>query len=129
VSLANTELDQEFIEKQRQRLLERRAELEQLRQDTQEIQQERSQEEQDTQFDSGDASQYIFERELDATLGKQFDRELLDVNRALQKIEEGSYGLSDGSGEPILRGRLEAMPEAIYTVEEQQRRERERRPS
>jgi DnaK suppressor protein len=127
--VANGELDQEFVERQRQRILERKAELEQMRQEAQEVGRERSQEQQDYQPDSGDQSQYIFERELDATLGKQFDRELQDVNRALEKIEEGTYGLSDGSGDPIPRGRLEAIPEAIYTVEEQQRRERERRPS
>jgi DnaK suppressor protein len=46
----------------------------------------------------------------------------------LQKIEEGTYGTCDDTGEPIPRGRLEAMPEAIYTVEAQQRREGERRP-
>ena len=50
------------------------------------------------------------------------------VNRALQKVEDGTYGLSDISGEPIPRGRLEAVPEAIRTVEEQQRFEQERRP-
>jgi DnaK suppressor protein len=127
--MANGELDQEFVERQRQRILERKAELEQMRQEAQEVGRERSQEQQDYQPDSGDQSQYIFERELDATLGKQFDRELQDVNRALEKIEEGTYGFSDGSGEPIPKGRLEAIPEAIYTVEEQQRRERERRPS
>jgi DnaK suppressor protein len=63
-----------------------------------------------------------------ATLTQQFSQELEDVNRALEKIEEGTYGLSDLSGEPILRGRLEAIPEAFYTIEEQQRREGERRP-
>jgi RNA polymerase-binding transcription factor DksA len=51
-----------------------------------------------------------------------------EVDRALQKIEEGTYGLSDDSGESIPRGRLEAVPEAIRTVEEQQRFEQERRP-
>ena len=34
----------------------------------------------------------------------------------------------DDTGDPIPKGRLEAIPEAIYTVEEQERRERERRP-
>jgi DnaK suppressor protein len=96
--------------------------------ETQDIARERSQEEQDTQFDSGDESQYIFEREMDATLGQQFYRELKDVNRALEKIEEGSYGICDATGEAIPRERLEAIPEAIYTIETQQRRERERRP-
>ena len=126
--MANNELDKEFIEKQKTRLLERKAELERIRDDAQEAARERSQEEQDTQFDSGDQSQYLFERELDATLVQQFDRELEDVNRALEKIEEGTYGLSDDTGEPIPKGRLEAIPEALYTVEGQERRERQRRP-
>ena len=43
------------------------------------------------------------------------------VNRALQKITEGTYGLSDVSGKPILRQRLEAVPEVICTLDEEQR--------
>src|SRR5215469_10501350 len=43
------------------------------------------------------------------------------VNRALQKIAEGRFGLSDVSGKPILRLRLEAVPEAICTLDEELR--------
>jgi DnaK suppressor protein len=43
------------------------------------------------------------------------------VIRALQKIAEGTYGLSDLSGKPIPRQRLEAVPEAICTLDEEQR--------
>ena len=43
---------------------------------------------------------------------------LRDVERALQKIEDGTYGLSDASGESIPLERLEAVPEALYTVSE-----------
>ena len=126
--MAGNELDKEFIERQKSRLLERKAELERMRDGVREDERDRSQEEQDTQFDSGDESQYLFTREMDATLGQQFDRQLEEVNRALEKIEEGTYGLSDDTGEPIPKGRLEAIPEALYTVEAQERRERERRP-
>jgi DnaK suppressor protein len=126
--LAGNELDKEFIERQKSRLLERKVELERMRDGVREDERDRSQEEQDTQFDSGDESQYMFTREMDATLGQQFDRQLEEVNRALEKIEEGTYGLSDDTGEPIPKGRLEAIPEALYTVEAQERRERERRP-
>jgi DnaK suppressor protein len=65
---------------------------------------------------------------MDATLEQTIENRLQYVERALQKIEEGTYGICDDTGEPIPRGRLEAMPEAIYTVEAQQRREGERRP-
>ena len=126
--MTGNELDEKFIEQQKGRLLDRKAELERMQRDALEVSRERSQEYQDAQADSGDESQYLFEREVDATLEQQFGQELKDVNRALEKIEDGTYGLSDGSGEPIPRGRLEAIPEALYTVEEQQRREGERRP-
>jgi DnaK suppressor protein len=42
------------------------------------------------------------------------------VDRALRKIEEGTYGLSDRSGKPIPRERLEAVPDALYTLSEEQ---------
>ncbi len=51
-------------------------------------------------------------------------RRLARVERALQKIAEGSYGISDVSGQPIPNRRLEVMPEAIDTLLEQQISER-----
>lgn len=120
--MANQELDQEFIEKQRERLMELKAELERVRDGLDEDQKFRGEEEEDfTEHDSGDMSQSLFTREVDATVEEQVERRLQHIQRALQKIEEGTYGLSDESGEPIPRGRLEAAPEAIRTVDEQQR--------
>ena len=120
--MASSELDQEFIEQQKQRLQDLKAELERVRDGLQEDQKFRAEEEGDfTQHDSGDMSQSLFTREVDATVELQVERRLQYVERALQKIEEGTYGLSDDSGEPIPRGRLEVAPEAIRTVEEQQR--------
>ena len=49
---------------------------------------------------------------------------LARVERALEKIEEGTYGLSDVSGERIPRDRLDVMPEAINTLGEQEALER-----
>ena len=127
--MANGELDQEFIEQQRQRLLELKSELERVRDGLQEDERFRGEEEGDfTEHDSGDMSHSLFTRELDATVEQTLERRLRNVERALQKIEEGTYGICDDTGEPIPRGRLEAVPEAIYTVEAQRRRERERRP-
>ena len=118
----NSELDQEFIEQQKQRLQDLKSELERVRDGLQEDERFRAEEEGDfTEHDSGDMSQSLFTREVDATVERQVERRLEHVERALQKIEEGTYGLSDDSGEPIPRGRLEAVPEAIRTVEEQQR--------
>jgi len=122
VAHKNEELDQEFVERQRERLQSEREELLRVRDGLQEDQRFRAEEEQDfTQHDSGDRSQSLFTREVDATVEEQVERRLRNVQRALQKIEEGTYGLSDDSGEPIPRGRLEAVPEATHTVEEEQR--------
>lgn len=127
--MANNELDKEFVEKQRERLEELRAELARMVEGLEEDQQDRAESEGDmTENDSGDMSQSLFTREMDATVEQTMEKRLESVDRALQKIEEGTYGICDATGEPIPRGRLEAMPEAIYTVEAQQRRERERRP-
>lgn len=49
---------------------------------------------------------------------------LARVERALAKIAEGTYGLSDVSGERIPRDRLDVMPEAINTLSEQEALER-----
>jgi DnaK suppressor protein len=124
----NDEIDQRFVERQRERLLGLRDELVRIREGMAADEEDLGETEGDTTLDSGDLSQDIFTREMDASIGEQVERRLGEVDRALQKVEEGTYGLSDDSGEPIPRGRLEAVPEALRTVEEQQRFEQERRP-
>jgi DnaK suppressor protein len=120
--LADQRLDREFIERQKERLQELKAELTRVRDGLDEDSRFRAEEEGDfTQHDSGDMSQSLFTREVDATVEQQVGRRLQAVERALEKIEEGTYGLSDESGEPIPRGRLAAVPEAARTVEEQER--------
>jgi DnaK suppressor protein len=49
---------------------------------------------------------------------------LARVERALKKIEEGTYGVSDVSGQHIPRDRLDVMPEATNTLSEQEASER-----
>jgi len=122
-------LDQEFVESQKQRLIDLRDELTRLRDGLEEDEVELEGGGDDfSETDSGDMSQSIFDRELDASVGEGIERRLGEVDRALQKIEEGSYGVCEDTGEEIPRGRLEAVPEAIRTVEAQQSFERERRP-
>ena len=126
--MPNEEIDQQFVEQQRERLLGLRDELLRIREGMAADEKDLGETEGDTTLDSGDLSQDMFTREMDASIGEQAERRLGEVDRALRKIEEGTYGLSDESGEPIPRGRLEAVPEAARTVEEQQRFEQERRP-
>jgi DnaK suppressor protein len=73
-----------------------------------------------------DDAQELDALERDGNLVVRDVERLARVDRALQKIEEGTYGLSDGSGEPIPRDRLEAVPEALYSLSEEQVRERNR---
>ena len=128
-NVANTQLDEDFVSGQKERLLQSKSELEKMREGMENDLRDRGEDEGDhTEHDSGDASQQIFTREMDATIGGQLGYRLEDVQRALAKIDEGTYGICDDTGDPIPKGRLEAMPEAIRTVEAQQDFERTRRP-
>ena len=127
--MANDALDQAFVDSQKQRLIDLRDELARVRDRLEEDERGlQGGEDEFTETDSGDMSQSIFDREMDATLEEQTDRRLQEVEKALAKIEEGTYGICEDTGEEISRGRLEAVPEAVRTVEAQQRFERERRP-
>lgn len=69
--------------------------------------------------DSGDESIRIYDRE-DETDANALDEETLEqVNRALERIDAGIYGLSEVSGKPIPIERLEAVPYATTLVDEQ----------
>ncbi|MCA0984484.1 hypothetical protein LCL89_10560 [Halobacillus yeomjeoni] len=59
-----------------------------------------------------------FEREKEMTLYEQAREKLMEVNDALRRMEKGTYGLSEKSGEPIPEERLEAMPTARFNVGE-----------
>ena len=49
------------------------------------------------------------------------------IDEALRRIEDGSYGYCEETGEPIGLGRLEARPTATLSVEAQERHERRER--
>jgi DnaK suppressor protein len=70
-----------------------------------------------------DDAQKLALLELDGNAIAYSAQRLAQIERALQKIADGTYGLSDASGEPIPRERLEAVPEATYTVAELKARE------
>lgn len=66
----------------------------------------------------------LYEDERDAGLSAPLREELAAIERAERRLEEGTYGRSIDSGEPIPDARLEAVPWAERTVEEQSRYER-----
>jgi len=123
---AKSELDAAFIEKQRQALRRLRAILLTATQAA-----ETDETEVNTQNASGaaeyeDDAQRLDALERDGNLVVRDVDRLERVDRALKKIEEGTYGLSDMSGEPIPRARLEALPEALLTLREEKNHERNR---
>ena len=71
--------------------------------------------------DPADSATNLYDRDRDQAAIENFDRMLGKVNRALQKIEEGTYGLSDIDGTAIPVARLEALPYAVTTVEQEDR--------
>jgi DnaK suppressor protein len=69
--------------------------------------------------DSVDESLRIYDRE-DEEDANDVDQETLEeVNRALERIDSGTYGLSEVSGKPIPIERLEAVPYATTLVGEE----------
>src|SRR5438093_2722703 len=59
------------------------------------------------------------ERELDQSLVSHLEAELVELDAALQRVEDGGYGRCEGCGQPISDARLEAAPAARYCVEDQ----------
>jgi DnaK suppressor protein len=49
------------------------------------------------------------------------------IDAALQRIEDGTYGYCEETGEPITLKRLEARPIATLSIEAQERHERRER--
>lgn len=65
-------------------------------------------------------SEALYEKEFDAGLAEELAEQLAAVERAEERLAAGSYGLSVQSGRPIPDERLEALPTADRTVDEQQ---------
>ncbi len=78
----------------------------------------------DTASDRDDDAELIEERALDEELAESLPGRLEAIERAEKRLEDGTYGLSVESGEPIPAARLEAIPWAERTTEEQQRYDR-----
>jgi DnaK suppressor protein len=78
----------------------------------------------DTATDLIDDGALIEEGQVDEAIAVQLRAELEAVERAEKRLEDGTYGFSVESGEPIPAERLEAIPWAERTTEEQGRYER-----
>jgi len=78
----------------------------------------------DRETEQGDIAENLIEQEASLRLGA-FDATLLaDVEHALKKLDDGNFGTSEDSGAPIPLDRLEAMPWARRTAQEEDKRQR-----
>jgi DnaK suppressor protein len=101
----------------RELLRAERAELATLLQQT-EAQEQAGQQASGGPGDYGDAGEELTEEASDEAVAGQLRDRLDAIDRALARLETGSYGRSVLSGKPIPDQRLEADPAAELTVEE-----------
>ena len=119
-SKTNNHHSSAFIKKQRQRLLDLRDELVDsmsgMTRDTIRNAPEGSEASGSGQH-QGDAGSDAYDRDFALSLLSQERDSLFEIDAALKKFQEGTYGLCEISGKQIPHARLEALPFARYTVE------------
>jgi DnaK suppressor protein len=74
------------------------------------------------EFDPANLASDLYQDEFDAGLADRLREQLAAVERAEQRLAAGTFGLSVESGEPIPDERLEAVPTAELTLDEERRR-------
>jgi DnaK suppressor protein len=109
--------DSTFLAAQKQRLLDLRATLERSIQDA-------ADDESDEMKANGEAREYEDDAQTldaldrDGSIERRNVARIAEIDQALGRIESGKYGVSIVSGKPITRARLEAVPEALWDVNE-----------
>jgi RNA polymerase-binding transcription factor DksA len=63
-----------------------------------------------------DTASETFEREKDVSILEQLEEELAELQAALERIDKGTYGIDEVTGDPIAPERLEARPTARTNV-------------
>jgi DnaK suppressor protein len=74
-----------------------------------------------------DAGSDAYDRDFALSLLSQEQDALYEIEEALKRVDAGTYGVCEMSGEKIAQARLEALPFARYTVECQAQIEKQRR--
>jgi RNA polymerase-binding transcription factor DksA len=120
-SEAKPAFDKKFLDEQRELLLEERAKYQRsaqlLKAEADALVLER--EPGDVQFDeeSGEGDTLAVERDFDLALSAQARQQVDEIDAALERIDNGTYGLCRVSGKPIPKERLQAIPWATERVE------------
>src|SRR5213078_329722 len=111
---------EKFLEEQRAQLLQERTtyvqQAESLRAEAEQLAEEM--EPGDIQFDeeSGEGGTMNVERERDLALSAQAQGAVEEIDKALAKIADGTYGYCEQCGQPIPKARLKALPYAAMCV-------------
>ena len=71
-----------------------------------------------------DMATATFDRELDYTLEENVERVLAQIDAALQRIDDGTYGVCENCGEQIPLERLEALPWTTLCIDCKRKQER-----
>jgi RNA polymerase-binding transcription factor len=100
------------VEHARERLADERARIEQ------ELERLGQSEASDEPQDSGDQANELEQTDTDNALREDLRRTLESIERAEARLDDGTYGVSVVSGEPIPDERLEAIPWADRKVNE-----------
>jgi RNA polymerase-binding transcription factor DksA len=67
-----------------------------------------------------DSASDTFEREKDLSILEQLEAELAELQAALERIDNGTYGIDEVTGDPIDPERLEALPTARTNVDQRE---------
>src|SRR4051794_17495771 len=71
----------------------------------------------------GDLATETHDREVEFGLEENADEVIVEIDGALKRIDDGTYGVCTACGKPIGKERLEARPWAALCIDDQRRRE------
>ncbi len=118
-------MDQEFVQRMKEKLLETKAEIiENLIHEDEDFREIAAS---NDLKDMVDVASSDIDKKLLSALSAQDMKRLRLIDAALGRIENGKYGFCLGTGKPIPRERLEAIPYALYTIEYQSELDRKNR--
>ena len=72
----------------------------------------------------GDVATATFDREMASTLEENSTHVLADIDAALARIEQGTFGVCERCGKTIGEERLEALPWATLCIDDKRKQER-----
>ena len=108
------------IEERRATLLQERQRLLEIRRSLAETSAEADTELSGTDQHPADAGSQTFERTKELAILERTDTQLLDVDRALERLDAGTYGVCEACGEAIGDARLRARPATRLCLRDQE---------